>query len=111
MITGTVTVWIVLLLLLAVCAGGIILQFYLSKRENRILGLILPFITFLYSLLCMFSVVITDAMSAWEIFGAIAGTFLSTNISTVILLAIYLVCREKQRRKKQLDKMSIQDLH
>ncbi len=46
MITGTITVWFVLLLLLAVCAGGIILQFYLSKRENRILGLILPFITF-----------------------------------------------------------------
>lgn len=59
---------------------------------------------------CIFSVVITDAMSSWEIFGVIAGTFLRFNIPTVILLAIYLAGRGKIRSKKQLDKMHIQDL-
>lgn len=32
------------------------------------------------------------------------------NIPTFVLLAIYIGCREKHRRKKQLDKMNIQDL-
>ncbi|MCH1981409.1 hypothetical protein MCG98_02300 [Ruminococcus sp. OA3] len=110
MITGTITILIVLLLMSAVCTGGIILQFFLSKKENRVLGLILPCITFMYSLLCVLNVVIMDAMSSWEVFGVIVGRLVLTNISTVILLAIYLVCREKLKRKKQLDKMNIQDL-
>ena len=33
------------------------------------------------------------------------------NIPTAVLLAIYFACRTKQRRKKQLDKMNIQDLN
>lgn len=37
--------------------------------------------------------------------------WLLSNIPTAVLLAIYFACRTKQRRKKQLDKMNIQDLN
>ena len=32
------------------------------------------------------------------------------NIPTLILLAIYFACREKFRRKKEMDRMNAQDL-
>jgi len=38
------------------------------------------------------------------------STLLLFNISTIILLAIYFGCREKLKRKAQLEKMNIQDL-
>ena len=37
--------------------------------------------------------------------------WLLSNIPTAVLLAIYFACRTRQRRKKQLDKMNIQDLN
>lgn len=36
--------------------------------------------------------------------------FLLCNISTIILIAIYLACREKFKKNKEIDKMNIQDL-
>jgi len=36
--------------------------------------------------------------------------FLTYNIPTTILLAIYFACREKQKRNRDLEKMNIQDL-
>ncbi|MEG1547346.1 MAG: hypothetical protein RR232_08500 [Clostridia bacterium] len=100
-----------LIIILIICVGGVLLQIFLSKKENKILGLILPLITFLFSLLSIFSVAVMDSMSAWDVFSMIAGSFIVTNIPTIILLAIYFACKEKIRRKKQLDKMNIQDLN
>ena len=36
--------------------------------------------------------------------------FLFLNVPTLILLAVYYICREKKRKKKMLDKMNIRDL-
>ena len=41
---------------------------------------------------------------------ALLGTLVLGNIPTVILLAIYFACREKQGRDKEQDKMRIEDL-
>lgn len=101
---------IALIISLAVLAGVIVLQIFLSKRETKWLGLILPIITFLFSLLTPLNMMApTDGIS----FGFILQMFLAlllANIPTIVLLAIYFACREKLRRKKQLDKMNIQDL-
>ena len=83
------------------------MQIFLSKKESKWFGLILPFITFAYSLLMVFSIAVTDGM---DIFGLIASTLFVANIPTIILLAIYFGCREKIKRKKALEKMNIQDL-
>lgn len=99
-----------MLTVLAILAGGIFLQIFLSKKESKWFGLILPIITFTYSLLMIFGLAMTDDMSWWNILGLIASTLLVANIPTVILLVIYFGCREKIKRKKALEKMNIQDL-
>jgi len=103
-------VFVLLIFALVFCVGATMLQIFLSKKESKILGLILPFITFLYSLLSVLNVAVTDAMTAWDVFSLIAASFILTNIPTIVLLAIYFACKEKMKRKKQLEKMNIQDL-
>ena len=87
--------------------GGILLQIFLSKRESKWPGLILPLLTFLYSLLMACSAVAYNGEIPW---GPILASLLLGNIPTVILLAIYAACREKRRKRGELDKMQIKDL-
>lgn len=68
---------------------GICLQIFLSKKDNKLLGLILPIITFLNSVLCLLQ-------SFTFIMGVKA--FIITNIPTVILLSIYLICRNNKKK-------------
>lgn len=101
---------IALFFVLALFVGGIFLQIFLSKRKSKWFGLILPAVTFLYSLLMVLGLVAYDGMSSWEIFILIASTFLIGNIPTIVLLGIYFGCREKMKLRTQLEKMNIEDL-
>ena len=92
---------------LAFAAGGILLQIFLSKRERKWPGLVLPLLSLLYSLLMACSAV---AYSEKIIWGPILTSLILGNIPTVILLAIYAACREKRRKRGELDKMQIKDL-
>lgn len=96
-----------LLIWLVLIAGGILLQIFLSKRENKWTGLILPVLTFLYSLVMVCNVTSVDGKIPW---GPLLASFVMGNIPTVVLLAIYWACREKFRKKSELDKMQIDDL-
>lgn len=98
---------IVLFILLAIFVGC---QIFLSKKESKWFGLILPFISFAYSLLTIFGIATYAGRSLWDTVGLILSTFFTSNIPTIILLAIYFGCREKIKRKKALEKMNIQDL-
>lgn len=100
----------ILVVLAVMIIGMIWLQIFLSKKENKWFGLILPLTTFAYSLLMVFSIYVTDSMTNWEVFGIIASTLFIANIPTIILLGVYFGCREKIKRKKALEKMNIQDL-
>ena len=88
--------------------GAVFLQFYLARRESRFLGLILPAITLLWSVLLVLNIVQTGLF--WETLVMMGMIFVIANIPTIVLLIIYFVCRERVRKKKQLDKMNIQDL-
>ena len=126
---------IVLILLLAIPVGAIFLQIYLSKREERWLGLILPIITFLFSLMIVFGMVVYIGLGTTTLIemidgelvttiidergsreampGAVAGvifTFVLMNIPTAVLLIIYKVVRGKQNRHREVEKMSVHDL-
>jgi len=124
-----------ILILLAVAVGAIFLQIYLSRKESKWLGLILPIITFSLSLIVVMSMVafiqpatltettfvngelVTNVISAEpnreDLSGAIATviyTFIFINIPTIVLLIIYKTVRAKQNRNRDVEKMSIQDL-
>jgi FtsH-binding integral membrane protein len=103
-------VTIMLFLVLALLIGVIFLQIFLSKKKSKWLGLILPTITLLYSLLMVLNIAVFDEMTGGEIFVLFASTFLISNIPTIVLLGIYFGCREKMKIRSQLDKMNIQDL-
>ena len=90
--------------------GCIILQVFLSRRESPWPGLVLPGISFLYSLIVMLHVVVLLDSSGWEIAATLFMAFLLYNIPTLILLAIYFACRGKYRRRREMDKMNAQDL-
>lgn len=90
--------------------GLCVLEIFLSRMDNKYIGLILPAITFIYSLIALLSFAIFDGATTGEIVGSMLITFLGTNLPTLILLGIYFLCRENIRRKRQLDKMNKQDL-
>lgn len=105
---GIRVIVVVLFILLVVLVGGIFLQIFLSKRESRWPGLVLPLLTFLQSLLLMLNIMDTGSVSQNVLL--VLVTVLVGNIPTLVLLAIYWAAREKRRVKNQMDKMKIDDL-
>lgn len=98
-----------LVILLAFVVGGVLLQIFLSKRESRWPGLVLPLLTFLSSLLLPLNVMDTGSVSRNIL--AVAVTLLAGNIPTLVLLAIYWAAREKRRVRDQMEKMGKQDIN
>ncbi|MDR1736680.1 MAG: hypothetical protein LBR85_07430 [Oscillospiraceae bacterium] len=129
-----------LLILSAFCAGIIWLQIFLSKKENKWAGLILPAVALCLSFIAVLgigaftttslavrvedengAVVQEEVLSATSarispihdtpaLILTVVGVFLVSNIPTLAFLAIYFACREKQRQRKALEKMQAQDL-
>ncbi len=97
----------VLIGLPVLAVGVVLLQIFLSRREGRWPGLMLPLLAFLYSLLLALNVQATGDGLPW---GPLLASLVLGNIPTAILLAIYAACREKRRRNSDMDKMNIQDL-
>lgn len=104
-----INIVLMIILGLAATAGLIWLQIFLSRKSNRWLGLILPVLSFLLSWLPVFGLM--DTGDTWQNVLMITVTLLLSNISTVVLLIIYAVVREKLKKKAQLDRMNIQDLN
>lgn len=63
MAIATTVMWVTLLFLLAALVGGIFLQIFLSRRESRWPGLVLPLLTFLLSLLNVLNIADTGSVS------------------------------------------------
>ena len=99
-----------------VAAGAIYLEFRLAKTASKWPGLVLPLVTFLYSLLVLFAYASWDSIapgSGVSIVGASVSfffAFLIANIPTLVFLAIYFAVREKKKRDEQMEKMHIKDL-
>jgi hypothetical protein len=95
-------------ILLVLLLGTILLQIFLSKRESKWPGLVLPVITFLCSVLMVLNVTVMESVRA--AIAAAISALIAGNIPTLILLAIYFSCRGKARRKSEVEKMHISDL-
>ena len=101
------TTIVLAVVLLVFVVGGILLEIFLARRKAKWPGLVLPGLTFLYTLVMVLNITSVGHGAHW---GALLGTLVLGNIPTVILLAIYFACREKQGRNKEQDKMRIEDL-
>lgn len=120
-----------LFFMLAVIVGTVVLQIFLSQRDNKWAGLVLPAITFLISLVTIAGTTLYSSIpstqtivengvtieqagsSSVDVFLSIpeiAYLFVLYNIPTIILLVIYAACRGNHKRKRALEKMSVQDL-
>lgn len=97
-------------LVLAIIIGSIVLQIFLSKRENKWFGRILPIISFLMSLIYPLNMATPQGGISIDFVFEMLIVFLIPNIPTVVFLVIYFACRESMRKKKQIEKMNIQDL-
>lgn len=116
--------------ILLALAAAIVLQIFLAKKDNRWLGLILPIISLIgitifvvQNLLIHYTTIFSTTVNGEVVLqtgaemsstAAIVGTavyvFLLYNLPTALLLAIYLVCKNKRKKQHALAKMSIQDL-
>lgn len=97
-----------ILMLIVILGVSIFLQIFLSKKENKWYGLILPGITMIVSLFYCMNIMATGSFVQDIIL--IVTTLLLANIPTGILLIIYFACREKIKKASQIDKMKIHDL-
>ena len=97
-----------LLIVLLLAAGAIALQIFLSRRESKWPGLVLPAISLLYAVFMVLNMAYFVSMA--RPFLAALGVFLGCNIPTLVLLAIYAACRSGGRRKSEMEKMNLSDL-
>ena len=100
----------IFVLFLFVVALVVWLQIFLSKMKNKWLGLILPILSFAYSLLMVLSIATFETMGKGQIWMSVISTFLISNTPTIVLLAIYFGIREKMKMRSEIDKMNIKDL-
>ena len=91
-----VTVLVVFLLVFVV--GGILLQIYLSKRESKWPGLVLPALCMLYPILLVLNVAAVG--DAGSVAATILASFVLGSIPALILLAIYFACRSSRSNRR-----------
>ena len=87
------------------------LQIYFSKMESKWIGLILPGLTLIYSIIVVLNIAEPPVdISISKRIAMVLSAFLTSNIPTIILLAIYAASRQKLKRKSEIEKMNIKDL-
>ena len=88
-----------IIVLLAILAAIIISQIYLSKRENKWCGLILPIISFLFALLIvpLNTMLPASGINMDYIVNRVCA-FVVYNIPTVVFMVIYIVCRKGKNK-------------
>ena len=107
---AAINAWIAIFIFIGLSAITIALQIYLSKRESKYLGLILPIISLIISLANVIGIATYQSMGESIRILDLFASFLISNIPTIVLLFIYFGIREKINTKKQIDKMNIKDL-
>lgn len=89
---------------------SIFLQVFLSKQKSKYLGLILPSLSFIFSLIVLANYVVPNGLKIGPLFMSVLGIFLFANTFTVIYLVIYFIFKHKNDSSSEIDKMNIKDL-
>ena len=93
-----ITMLVGLGVLLAFTVLGCVLEVFLARRESIWPGLVLPILAGLYAVVMVLS------------YTVVLAVFLVSGIPAFLLLMVFFICRSGRRRKKQLEKMNVQDL-
>ncbi len=94
----------VLCFFLAVLVGICVLEWFLAKREQWWLGLLLPVLFFLLGTIPVLNLIAGPSV------GQVLIIFVIGNMPTWILLLIYVAGRQKLRKNRELEEMKIKDL-
>lgn len=97
---------------IALLAAAALAEVWLARREAPWPGLIPPGLALLRGLAKIVALY-GNGGSAGFTLAAVLLEFALSNVSTLVLLVIYAVCRESSRRKRRRDreKMRLDDLH
>ena len=104
-------IFIVLLNLAIYIAVPVLLQVFLSTRKNKWLGLILPILGAVISLLLLLILVLNTTTAAAMRMSVLLGVL--ALVPPALLLLVYWLCRRHLKRKTARDEMAqmnIQDL-
>ncbi len=89
-------VFVRLIIVIIFLATIVWLQFFLSKRESKWPGLVLPIITFLFSLIFPLNLMALPGSEIASLVFQILVIWLLGNVPTIFLMAIYFICRRKR---------------
>lgn len=87
--------------ILLLIAGSVWLQLILSKKDSKEPGLILPILSFVFSLVVTYNLMSAD-LGGYEVFVLIVSTFLLINILTIIYVTIYLLSKRAIKKKEKV---------
>ena len=96
--------------LLAFTVLGCVLEVFLARRESIWPGLVLPILAGLYAVVMVLSYTVAPDTPWNQVLGGVLAVFLVSGIPAFLLLMVFFICRSGRRRKKQLEKMNVQDL-
>ena len=89
---------------------GCVLEVFLARRESIWPGLALPILAGLYAVVMALSYTAAPDTPWNQALGGVLAVFLVSGIPAFLLLMVFFICRSGRRRKKQLEKMNVQDL-
>jgi len=89
--------------------GMFLLEYYLAKRSGKLPGLIIPLCFAIVSVVIVITN-LTWSSAPWQTGIDVIIFFLISNIPTALNLLIYCVVRNRQKRRRSMDKMRIHDL-
>lgn len=92
-------VWLRLVIVLLFIVGIVALQIFLSGKRNKWLGLFMPIISFLMTLIIPLNMVVPTEGITSDFLLSMLLVLVIANIPTVFLSLIYVACREKYRVK------------
>ena len=97
-----------LIVLFFIWVVPVVLEVFLARTRSPVPGLVLPVLSFLFSLIPVLSIAAYGGI--WQMIGTMVMTLLMGNIMTLILLAIFFAVRHSRKKKSEMEKMNIQDL-
>ena len=90
-----------LIIIILLLAAIIALQIFLSKRENKLPGLILPTISFLFALIVVpLNMIAPSDGVDMDFMLKMLIAFLIYNIPTIVFGTIYYICRMNKENRK-----------